>query len=177
MSEPRSCNSDQLRRPLDAIRSTHDGQLHFCDWLIDLANAQDLGPVAANVEHLLTYLTEDLPLHAKDEEADLFPLLQLRCLSEDRIEAMLERLDREHAAENFLAHHLVAELKVIAGGEQPSNSTRLFNDLRAFAVAQCRHIAWENAVVLPLANKRLSSDDLEEMNRKMSARRRAPQTG
>ena len=48
---------------------------------------------------------------------------------------------------------------------------RLFMDLRTFAEAQRRHIAWENSLVLPLARKRLTAKDLETMGRNMAARR------
>ncbi len=48
----------------------------------------------------------------------------------------------------------------------------IFDSFNLFALDHERHLAWENEVVLPLASKRLSSDDLEELGRNMAARRR-----
>ncbi len=49
--------------------------------------------------------------------------------------------------------------------------TRLLSNLRGFAATQQRHLEWEDRVVLPLAQKRLSAEDLEQIGRNMAARR------
>jgi hemerythrin-like domain-containing protein len=43
----------------------------------------------------------------------------------------------------------------------------------AFADFQERHLKWENAVVLPLAQERLSREDISELGRRMAERRAA----
>ena len=162
---------DQFLRPLEAIRLEHDLQLLLCERLLKLANDQEVGSVAQVAETLLAYLTSDLPLHAMDEEEDLFPLLKLRCHPGDGFDAVLAQLEFEHSVDKVLAHHIVIDLKEIAGARALSSSMRFFADLRSFAECQRRHLAWENGVVLPLAGKRLTPPDLAEMGRNMAARR------
>jgi hypothetical protein len=50
----------------------------------------------------------------------------------------------------------------------------LFNACRAFAVQQRRHLAWEDATVLPLARSRLTPADLDQWNRRSRGRRNTP---
>ncbi len=161
----------QFLRPLEAIRLEHDRQLLLCERLLQLANDQEVGPVAQVLENLLAYLTSDLPLHAMDEEEDLFPLMKLRCHPGDGFDAVLAQLEFEHSVEKVLAHHIVIDLKEIAGARALSSSMRIFADLQSFTECQQRHLAWENGTVLPLASKWLTPADLAEMGRNMAARR------
>lgn len=71
----------------------------------------------------------------------------------------------------MLALHIVIDLKVIADRRTLESPMRMFVNVRTLVEAQRRHLAWENGVVLPLAQKRLESGDLEEMGRNMAARR------
>ncbi len=162
---------DQFLRPLDVIRSEHEHQGLVCDRLGELANDQQVGPVAQVAETLIAYLTSDLPLHAMDEEEDLFRLLKLRCRPDDGFDAILAQLEFEHSTDKVLAHHIVIDLKEIAAARTLNSPMRIFVDLRTFADAQRRHLARENGVVLPLAGKRLTLADLAEMGRNMAARR------
>ena len=157
--------------PLDLIQSEHGHHLELCDRIIELANDQQLEAVAEDAEMLLGYFTEGLPAHAEDEESDLLPKLKSRCQPDDGIDGILSEIEQEHAVDTFLAHHVVLDLKVLASGKKLDQPMRLFNSLRAFAEAQRRHLAWENRVMLPLARKRLSPADLEEMGHNMAARR------
>ncbi len=120
---------------------------------------------------MLANLTNDFPLHAMDEEEDLFRLLKLRCRPDDEFDAILTQLEFEHSTDKVLAHHIVIDLKEIAVATALSSSMRVFADLRSFAECQRRHLACENGVVLPLAGKRLTPADLAEMGRNMAARR------
>ncbi len=157
--------------PLDVIRSEHNRQGLIADRLVKLADDQTLEPVLDEAETLLAYLTEDLPHHAEDEESAFLPKLKSRCRPDDGIDGILSEIDQAHAVERFLALHIVMDLKVLASGKELDQPMRLFNNLRAFAEAQRRHLAWENSVVLPLACKRLSLEDLEEIGHNMAAHR------
>ncbi|MFQ6018296.1 MAG: hemerythrin domain-containing protein [Kiloniellaceae bacterium] len=159
------------RDPLELIQSEHRHHLELCDRVIALADQQRLEAVAEGAEMLLGHFIEGLPRHAEDEENDLLPKLKARCRPEDGIDGILSEIEREHAVDTFLAHHVVLDLKVLASGGKLDQPMRLFNNLRAFAEAQRRHLAWENAVVLPLARRRLGPADLEEMGHNMAARR------
>jgi len=157
-------------RPLDFLRSEHDRQLALCERIDTLAEAGRLTPLLAASAMLLDYLTRDLPLHCRDEEDDLFPLLRRRGRPPDRVDGILAELDRDHAAELFLGHSIAAALRA-AGAGTPGDPGCLFSDLGAFVAGQRRHIAWENRKVLPLADKRLRPEDLGEMGRNMMLRR------
>ena len=85
---------------------------------------------------------------------------------------MLEELDRDHAVETYLMRMIVIDLKQVIGGRKLESASFFFDSLDLFARDQERHLIWENEVVLPLASKRFSSDDLEELGRNMAARRR-----
>lgn len=163
--------AERFLSPLDLIRSEHDRQLALYDRLDELANDEQLRPVSKEAETLIVFLTEDLPLHGKDEEEDLFRLLKLRCRPVDGFDGILEQLEFEHSLDRVLAHHIVIDLEAIADRRTLENPIRIFMNLRTFVETQRRHLAWENAVVLPLARKRLSPKDLEEMGRNMAARR------
>lgn len=169
-----SFTPDQFSRPLDVIRAEHDRQFLLSTQLIELATERHLGPLIGAAESLLAYLTEELPLHCRDEEEDLFPLLTRRCLAEDKIVSILAELEKDHAAESFLASHLVVDLKSIVVEEGSDPPAQIFANLRVFAEGQRRHLSWENRTVLPLAHKRLSSQDLNQIGRNMAERRGIP---
>ncbi len=171
-----SNHPDRILEPIDYIRSEHDRQLRLCDRIDQLVRQQRPEALRKEATGLLAYLTEALPLHCRDEEEDLFRLLRRACPPEDRIETVLSELDRDHATELFLGHHVVAHLKARGGRNPVPDETRLYRDLLAFTECQRRHLEWENTVVLPLARTRLSAADLAEMGRNMSARRRAAKT-
>ena len=157
--------------PLDAILLEHDRQHAIADWLLELANKQQLGPVLEEAEALLAFLTHDLLLHHKDEEDDLFPMLRLRCKPEDQIDRILAELDRHHAAESFLIRDIAVDLHVIVDGTDLESRARFLGSLCIFGEGQQRHLSWENKAVLPLAGKRLTPKDLEALGRNMAARR------
>ncbi len=161
----------QFLSPLDFIWSEHGRQLMLYDWLGELVNDEQLGPISKEAEKLIAFLTEDLLLHDKDEEEDLFRLLTLRCRPEDGFDGILKELEFEHSLDRVLALHIVIDLEVIADRRTLESPMRMFVNVRTFVEAQRRHLAWENGVVLPLAQKRLEPGDLEEMGRNMAARR------
>jgi hypothetical protein len=43
--------------------------------------------------------------------------------------------------------------------------------LRSFFESYRRHILWENAIMLPLARTRLTGEDLDELDRRMTGHR------
>jgi hemerythrin-like domain-containing protein len=120
---------------------------------------------------VLTSLTEHLPLHIKDEEDDLFELLRSRALPEDRIAVILDQLDSEHEEDERFVAGLLDELRRIAKGEPPSDPAAFRAAAHAFAELQERHLKWENNVVLPLAQERLTTEDLTRLGQCMAARR------
>lgn len=166
-----SLNADRFLHPLVIIRSEHNRQLEICNWLIELADNRQIGPVIEEADDLLTFFNEELSLHFKDEEIDLSPILRRRCLPEDRFDPVLAQFELDHNVDRVLKLHVVIELKSITVNGKPENQSDLWADLRAFAEAGRRHINWENQTLLPLGLKRLSRKDEMELGRKMARRR------
>jgi hemerythrin-like domain-containing protein len=153
------------------MRLEHKRQRQACDRLEALAEELSTTQAFNEAAAILTILTEELPRHAEDEEADLFPLLERRCLPDDNIADIVAQLRSEHDLDQELSNFIVADLEVIAKGGKLANPVRMLFNARAFAEAQRRHIGWENNVLLPLARKRLTEADLKELGRNMAARR------
>ncbi len=166
-----SLTADQFLRPLVLIRSEHDRQLMICDWLIELADNMQTEPLIEEADDLLTYFTEELPLHFQDEEIDLFPMLRRCCRPEDRIDALLAQFELEHNVDRVLKTHVVIDLNSITKTKKLKHQSALGNNLRAFAEAQRRHIYWENHTLLPLGHNRLGQMDERELGGKMAERR------
>ena len=161
----------EFDEPLEFIRAEHQRQLSVCDWVGEFTGSLGSDPVPEDATALLNFLMRDLPLHMEDEEQDLFPLLKLRCLPEDGINAILQQLSREHALDGDLVDFIVSDLRLIAGKAKVPNLVRFFVNIHGFTEAQRRHLAWENDVVLPIARERLIAEDLAELGRNMASRR------
>ena len=170
-------DSGAFRQPIAFIRADHDRQEAICTWLEACADQEDSQAIAGAAQALLRFFTEDLPRHALDEEEDLFPLLRRRAAPQDGIDRILDQLSHEHLLDRDLVEFLVEDLEALAAHLRLPHAIRFFNNLKAFAMTQVRHLAWENATVLPLAERRLSSDDLAALGRSLARRRGFPVDG
>ncbi len=150
---------EQFLRPLALMRLEHKRQRQVCDRLEALAEELSTDQASSEAAAILAILTEELPRHAEDEEADLFPLLEGRCLPDDNIADIVAQLRSEHEFDEDLASFIITDLQVIAKEAKLANPVRMLFNARAFAEAQRRHIGWENNVVLPLARKRRRPTD------------------
>lgn len=157
-----------LKRPLEFILAEHHRQRGLCNLLDRLAEAPAPAPAAA--ARAAAYIEHDMLTHVIDEEEDLFPLIRRRARPDDDVERVLGLLAREHAEDDRLADVIVAGLRraCAAGGTLPGS---LRAALRTFAQRQRRHLAVENAVVMPLAEARLTAGDRLGLARRMAARR------
>jgi hemerythrin-like domain-containing protein len=156
---------------IEFLLAEHLNHRRMCAALEDLAAAPDYDP--ALIAAMLDFIRFDLTLHVIDEEEDVFPLLRARCHPDDEIDDVLTRLSREHAEDKTLAGRardvlnacLIARLppSAMGGGAEA---------LTAFAVHERRHLALENAIIIPLARRRLSPDDIQALGARFKARRR-----
>lgn len=159
-----------LSEPIDYIFAEHYRQRQICHNLEAVAEAATFA--AAPLAELLDYLRYDLELHVIDEEEDLFPLLRRRCLPEDEIDRALGLLSAEHAADRVLAREVRDGLEACRLARRPpAQANGLADTLRSFAHRERRHVALENAVVLPIARLRLTVNDQAVLARRMAARR------
>jgi len=158
-----------LSEPLDYILADHLRHRCMCRLLDLLAAAaafdRELGRLVAD------HVRNDMAVHVVDEEEDLFPTMRRRAEPEDQIEQVLGLLSREHAAEERLGRAVVAALdRALAGGATTLDAAARVA-LRDFAAGQRRHLAVENAIVMPIAKRRLTRRDLAGLSRRMAARR------
>jgi hemerythrin-like domain-containing protein len=166
----------QLVSPLDFLEAEHYRQRIVLDHLDALATGVDPAAAPAIVAETLRYMREDLPLHVADEERDLFPLLRRRAGPGDDIEFILALLASEHTRDRELSLGVIAALERCERGDTTVRLPDLKAALPAFAETQRRHLAWENALVIPRARHILQPPDLARLGRSMAKRRgqRAP---
>lgn len=127
---------------------------------------------AAAVSEVVDFLRYEAPVHIIDEEEDLFPLLRRRCLPEDDLERILGLLSAEHKADGVLGRQVRRHLEAcLDAREAPGGQMERRRDLTQFAAQERRHLALENAIVLPIARLRLSQEDLKALSRRLAARR------
>ena len=120
---------------------------------------------------VLRYFDTAGVLHQQDEDDDLFPLLRELAGSSSRTEiaAVIEELEREHAAMEALWSRLREQLAPVAEGR----GTALGGDeVERFAWLHRRHMEREGAAVLPFARQALAPEQRAALGRRMAARRK-----
>lgn len=172
MSTANTQSDSWLRRsPLDLIEHEHLIQAQLCDSLERIAD-----DLPDNVDRRLCLkvidsLQNEMPLHHRDEELGLFPLIEKRAVPDDNIHEILARLALEHATDESFASELLESLEGLSEGRSLKNPDMVGYMLRSFFESYRRHILWENAIVLPLARARLTHEDLDELDRAMTDHR------
>lgn len=164
--DPRS-----LLDPVGFLEQEHHRQTVIFGLLRSLARDPHRASARDEAGAVLSSLTEHLPLHIADEEEDLFPALERHCAGEDGFERMRVQLSKEHATDDTLVGTLKADLRTLSEGKSLGDEANFAAKAEAFAELQERHLAWENASVLPLAHSRLTTPDLIAIGRSMAARR------
>ena len=167
----RHVESRDLVDPIGFLGQEHYRQSVTLGILRALADDPDRDSAAEDARAVLDSLMAHLPLHIADEEEDLFPALARHCAGETLFDGMRAQLSKEHKTDDALATVLTADLRALADGVALRNKARFGAAARSFAELQERHLDWENASVLPLAESRLEARDLREMGRNMAARR------
>jgi hemerythrin-like domain-containing protein len=156
-----------LVRPLEFIMAEHHRLRDLCRLLDGLAEA----PASAAVpeDAILHCIEHELPLHVIDEEEDLFPLIRRRALPRDGAERLIGLLSREHLEDDRLAAIIARGLR--ARGTADWDEAGFRAALASFSNRQRRHLTVENAVLIPLAELRLTAADRDGLARRMAARR------
>ena len=126
---------------------------------------------------VLRYFNAAAAHHHADEENDLMPLLARRIsdpLDRARIEAMEARIEEDHREAERLWAGLRKPLEGIADG---LTRTIAETDVQAFIALYRKHIEAEEGLIVPLAQRWMTADDLRSLGRAMATRRGAPFTG
>lgn len=159
-----------LTEPLEFIFAEHFRHRQMCRILEYLAVAQQFDEEL--VAGANRFLRHDLTLHVSDEEQDLFPLLRRRCAADDNIEDLLARLSADHALDKELAAVVCAILaRSLADRTAPALEPGGPEALQHLAQQEKGHMALENAVVIPLARRWLTAEDIQGLGKRFAARR------
>lgn len=157
--------------PIEFILAEHLNHRRMCRALEALADADEFD--GATITALIDFIRFDLTLHVIDEEEDFFPLLRRKCSAEDQIHEVLDRLSSEHDEDRALSARVRDVLNACLILRKPPHAIEGGAEaLRAFASHELRHLALENAVVVPLARRRLDASDLRELSARLLTRRR-----
>jgi hemerythrin-like domain-containing protein len=162
---------ETIESPLDAMARDHESQLDICNCLEKIADGLPGDVDRELCGTVIKSLKIDLPIHHRDEEEGLFPLLEERAEPQDNITDVLARLALEHATDESFADELLDGLEALSRGEKPRNPDMLGYMLRGFFESYRRHIYWENAIVLPLAQQRLGQAELDILRKRMTSYR------
>ena len=144
---------------LSTIEKEHRAEQNLCDMLERIADSL-LEPLDTKLASTsIVTLRRCLKRHMVLEEEYLYPVLTKRLCPGDLAENLLGHIRGEHAADESLAHDTADQLEQALTCGRVENPEMLGYMLRGFFECRRRHIAWEDAIVLPLARYRLSAKD------------------
>ena len=169
--EPLEPTFDVPDDPIDRILNRQVRQLAVCHVLERLARNPRHGGNRDEIEDALDYFECDLRVLAAHEEEDFLPLLGRRCQHGDRFGEISVTLRENHASERELGSVLLLELRRLSAGDALDDPVGFFAAVRRLIATIRRHIAWENAVLIPLVRKRLKSPDYPYLAHRMARRR------
>tara|TARA_R110002074_G_scaffold9848_3_gene38351 strand:+ start:124 stop:693 length:570 start_codon:yes stop_codon:yes gene_type:complete len=161
-------NLTKLQNPLDFIAEDHMLEREVCAIIDTIVSNASTGKM--DCERVVSFLTERLPQHLADEEIDLFPMMLERCVPEDEIQRVIDKLQSDHG-------HALADTPAVVAlidskdGSSGGLSKEACAQLTEFAVHARRHLILENAIILPIARARLTKHDLDIMRQHMLERR------
>ena len=161
-----------LADPMEFLLAEHYRQLAVLNLIDHLARARSSAASRRRVAAaVLEFFGRDLAAHVEDEERDLFPLLRSRHGGNAELATILDQLRLEHEADERVARPLFAMLRDLVDrpGAGPTVAFRVAAS--AFALAQRRHLAWENAVFVPMLRRLLTVRDKRRLADAMAARR------
>ncbi len=162
--------------PIDILDGCHEKILRNCELIERIAaHVAANGPddeARATAASVIRYFDTAGANHHRDEEQDLFPALQHHIPSPElnALFALVFKLRADHRKLDALWVDMRARLARIAGGHDGGLSP----DVAAhFHAAYRKHIALEEAEVLPLARRVLKPAVVAALGGRMAARRGA----
>jgi|TARA_R110000787_G_scaffold27073_4_gene75303 hemerythrin-like domain-containing protein len=163
--------SKLLSRPLEFLSEDHLRARQVCVLITSMIS--DTGCDRQGASQVLRFLNEEWNVHFSDETEDLFPMLVQRCDDEDSIEAAIARIriDQDQASLLVPAIRQILTRYLDAGSAPTQHEQQTLN---RFATHLRRHIAAENAILLPIAHARLTQADLRTLSKHMRSRRGLP---
>lgn len=135
--------------------------------IVSLARAPE--PDRAIAEAAVRFLRDEVPLQLACITLDFFPILRQRAEPDDGVDVLLARLERDHLDIAEARNQALKILWAMSVGRRVSAERRA--QLSAYAETECKRLALESAVMLPLAQVRLTKADRNQLWRRISGRR------
>ena len=157
-----------LQNPLEFIREDHMHMRAVCEEMEQVS--QSPSPGGVEISRLLHFLDHEIGLLIHDEDDELHGMLLVRCTPEDDIGPTLERLKAEHESLGDSCPRLRSMLREMHDNKRPAKDDEAAF-LRDFADRLRRHLIVENAIVLPIAQARLTEEDIVRLRNAMIQRR------
>lgn len=144
---------------LAQVRKEHLEEQGLCDQLERIADdlLSPLDPMLARMS--IAGLRICARRHRILEEGYLYPLLTRRLRRGELEDNLVDQIRDEHVTDECLAHDAADQLERALERGRAENPEMLGYMLHGYFECRRRHIAWEDAVVLPLARSRLSPTD------------------
>lgn len=171
--QPEAAAGTTLGRPLEHLMACHrriEDRLATLERVVPFLQSRESEALEA-IGSSVRFLDSNGVLHTADEEESLFPRLRSKASEEET--ALFDRLEADHEA----AEAVYAELKAVAVelGNEPADAAGLvqqFSDLvgRLCAIYR-RHIREEDTLLIPIARRLLSEQELAEIAAEMKSRR------
>jgi len=144
---------------LHVIEQEHCAEMFLCDRLEQLADALPEPLDTEITPQSIATLRRCVRRHIILEEKYLFPMLMKRAKPGEFNEELLTQICREHAADESHAYEAADEMEGALSCGRVLKPDMLGYMLRCLFESRRRHIAWENAIIFPLARLRLSKSD------------------
>lgn len=152
----RSRNQNDLFGPTAFLAAHHRLQYALCALLVDMG----LDPHRPNGEEdaaaALKFLRFSLPLHEIDEEEDLRCAVEAAARDDPDIARLFDLVVTGHAIDKRLAEPVCEGLGLMARGHKAFWSRDFTSAFLKLSRSLRRHLDWEEAVILPLAEEYLS---------------------
>jgi hemerythrin-like domain-containing protein len=164
-----SASPPAARRAIGVIRAEHRSLttvLHAWMQLLAGARRAHAQPDSDRMEAIVRYLRYFPLAHHPKEDDLVFRRLRERTPA---LDAELDELERQHARDRQLVHGLAAMVERLGRGEQDAGP--LQSALDAYASFLWEHLGREEGVILPAAERHLTTADWTEIDAAFSAGR------
>jgi hypothetical protein len=149
---------------LDWLAIAHDEQRRLCDLLEQIADALP-GPLSSTgAERAIPSLRTEIARHSAILQHILFPVLRRRATVSDDLDTLWRQVMTNNASDELLADDTADTLADAVAAGRPANAEMLAYMLRCLFEGRRRYLAWEEALILPLARARLHPEDLAPLS-------------
>lgn len=163
-----------LETPLDYIVADHDRHRALCGYLKRVARRHRIDGESAS--GIARFFREDLKHHFEDERLSLFPVLRQRSSEDEEFIRSIRQIEQGHAKSEAMIEEISGAMARIAMAKIASEpeaeiAEDLSGLLETYIGMEEASLAFENSVIMVIAEVRLKKSDIDRMRTGMKARR------